>query len=262
MLTVLDWILLAVAASLIGFAKTAVGGVAGLAIAVFAVVLPARESTGAVLTLLLVGDLIAVRLYRHHADWSMLLRLLPSVLPGLALGAWFVAVADQSLMRGGIGAALLAMALLQLWSRRRARVRDRQEPREPQGPRERPRGRIRALAGTAAPFSVGVIAGFATMTANAAGPVMTMYLLMAGMPVLGLLGTGAWFFFLVNLAKVPFSAGLQLIDGATLLLDLALVPPLLAGAVVGARVASRIPRRRFEDITLVLTALAAGALLV
>lgn len=249
-MTVLDWILLAVAASLIGFAKTAVGGVASLAIAVFAVVLPARESTGAVLTLLLVGDLVAVRLYRHHADWAMLFRLLPSVLPGLALGAWFVAAADQSLMRTCIGAALLAMALLQLWSRRRA---DRPE---------RPPGRVHALGGRAAPFAVGVVAGFATMTANAAGPVMTMYLLMAGLPVLGLLGTGAWFFLLVNLAKVPFSAGLELINGATLLLDLALVPPLLVGAAVGARVAKKIPRRSFETITLVLTATAAGTLLL
>jgi len=249
-LTVLDWALLATAACLFGFAKTAVGGVAGLAIALFAIVLPARESTGAVLTLLLVGDLVAVRLYRHHADWAMLLRLLPSVIPGLALGAWFVAVADQSLMRGCIGAALLAMALLQLWSRRRA------------GRPERPPGRVRTLAGKATPFSVGVIAGFATMTANAAGPVMTMYLLMAGLPVLGLLGTGAWFFLLVNLAKVPFSAGLELIDGATLLLDLALVPPLLAGAAIGARVANKIPRRRFEDITLALTVVAGATLLL
>jgi uncharacterized membrane protein YfcA len=249
-LSVLDWALLAVAASLVGFAKTAVGGVASLAIAVFAVVLTARASTGALLTLLLVGDVIEVRLYRHHADWAMLLRLVPSVLPGLALGAWFVAMADQSLMQRCIGAVLLGMALLQVSARRRG-----------DGPAWLPSG-LHGLAGRAAPFLVGVIAGFATMTANAAGPVMTIYLLMAGQPVLGLLGTGAWFFLLVNLAKVPFSTGLELIDGSTLLLDLALVPPLLVGAAVGARVARKIRRRRFEDITLVLTLVAAGALLI
>ncbi|MDP4510226.1 sulfite exporter TauE/SafE family protein [Nonomuraea sp. G32] len=142
------------------------------------------------------------------------------------------------------------MALLQLGGRRH------------DGKPERPPGRLYALAGRAAPFTVGVIAGFATMTANAAGPVMTMYLLMAGLPVLGLLGTGAWFFFLVNLAKVPFSAGLELIDGATVLLDLALVPPLLVGAAVGARLANKIPRRRFEDITMVLTVMSAATLLL
>jgi uncharacterized membrane protein YfcA len=249
-LTVLDWALLAVAASLIGFAKTAVGGVAGLSIVIFAVVLPTRESTGAVLALLLVGDLVAVRLYRHHADWGMLLRLLPSVLPGLVLGAWFVAWADESIMRSCIGGVLLVMALLQLWNRRRA---DRPVL---------PPGGLNALARRAAPFAVGMVAGFATMTANAAGPVMTMYLLLAGLPVLGLLGTAAWYFFLVNLAKVPFSAGLELMDAATLLLDLVLVPPLLVGAAIGARVAPKIPRRRFEDITVLLTTVAAGSLLL
>jgi len=91
---------------------------------------------------------------------------------------------------------------------------------------------------------------------------MTLYLLMAGLPVLGLLGTAAWFFLMVNLAKLPFSVGLGLIDSEALLLDLALVPPLLLGAAAGAWVARKIARRRFEDITLTLTAVAAAPLLV
>lgn len=111
-------------------------------------------------------------------------------------------------------------------------------------------------------MAAGMAAGFATMTANAAGPVMVLYLLLAGLPVLGLLGTGAWFFFLVNLAKLPFSAGLDLINPPVLLMDLALVPALLAGGLIGALVAHRIPRKRFEDITVGLTVVAAGALLI
>lgn len=249
-LTAVDWVLLATAAALVGFAKTAIGGVAALAVAVFAFVLPARESTGAVLALLLAGDVIAVALYRRHAEWALLLRLLPSVVPGLVLGAWFVARADQAVMQRGIGVILLAMALLQVWARQRG-----------DGMAWVPVG-LHGVARIAAPVAVGVAAGFATMTANAAGPVMTIYLLLAGLPMLGLLGTGAWFFFLVNLAKVPFSAGLDLIDGSTLLMDLALVPALLVGAGLGALVARRIARKRFEDLTIGLTVIAAGALLV
>lgn len=246
-LSAVDWTVLAVAAALVGFAKTAVGGAASLSVALFAFVLPARESTGAVLALLLVGDAGAIALYRRHAEWTLLARLLPSVLPGLALGAWFVAVADQDTMRRVIAAVLVGMVVLQLWSRRAAGGVSRA-------------GRSAAWS-VAAPFGVGLLAGFATMTANAAGPVMALYLLLAGLPVLGLLGTGAWFFLLVNLAKVPFSAGLSLLDGPTLLMDLALVPALLAGAAVGALVARRIARRRFEDVTVALTLVAAAALL-
>jgi uncharacterized membrane protein YfcA len=86
--TLLQWAALAFGAALVGFAKTAIGGVGSIAVAIFALVLPARESTGAVLALLLVGDVVAVVLYRRHADWGLLLRLLPSVLPGLVLGGW------------------------------------------------------------------------------------------------------------------------------------------------------------------------------
>lgn len=249
-MSTVDWMLLMAAAGMVGFAKTAVGGLGAVSVAVFAFVLPARESTGAVLALLLVGDVIALALYRRHVEWMLLVRLLPSVVPGLCLGAWFVARADQSLMQRGIGMVLLAMVVLQVWVRMRGT--------HMAGVPVRWRGMVRASA----PLAVGIAAGFATMTANAAGPVMMLYLLLAGLPVLGLLGTGAWFFFIVNLAKLPFSAGLELIDRSMLLMDLALVPALIIGAALGALVASRIPRQHFENLTVGLTVVAAGALLI
>lgn len=249
-LSVMDWVLLTTAAAMVGVAKTAIGGLGAVAVALFALVLPARESTGAVLALLLVGDVLAVGLYRRHVEWRFLLRLLPAVLPGLFLGAWFVARADEALMQMAIATILLTMVLVQVCVRIRG-----------QGTTQVPE-RWRGAARSTAPLVVGLVAGFATMTANAAGPVMTLYLLMAGLPVLGLLGTGAWFFFVVNLAKLPFSAGLDLIDRSVLLMDLALVPALIGGAALGALVAHRIPRKRFEALTVGLTVVAAGALIV
>jgi uncharacterized protein len=249
-LAVVDWVLLVAAAAMVGVAKTALGGLGAVSAAVFALVLPARESTGAVLALLIVGDVLALALYRRHVEWRLLLRLLPSVLPGLLLGAWFVARADEALMQRGIATVLLAMVVVQV--RQRARG----------GTTSGVGGRWEGFARAVVPLAVGMVAGFATMTANAAGPVMVLYLLLSGLPVLGLLGTGAWFFFLVNLAKLPVSAGLDLLDRSTLLMDLALVPALVAGAAAGALVAHRIPRKRFEDITVGLTVVAAGALLI
>ncbi len=246
-----DWAALAIAAALVGFAKTAIGGVASVAVALFAFVLPARESTAAILGLLLVGDAAALALYRRHADWAMLAKLMPAVLPGLALGAWFIAWADQTTMQRAIGVVLAVMVAVQVTMRRGKGLVSLAGG-----------GRLRGWTRSAVPAAVGLTAGFATMTANAAGPVTTIYLLLAGLPVLTLLGTGAWFFLAVNLAKVPFSAGLDLLDTSTLLMDLALVPALLAGAGVGALVARRIARRWFEDVTLVVTALAAVALVL
>jgi uncharacterized membrane protein YfcA len=109
-------------------------------------------------------------------------------------------------------------------------------------------------------LAAGATAGFATMTANAAGPVMTIYLIMAGLPMLTMLGTGAWFFLVVNVLKVPLSTSLDLITVPTLLLDLWLIPAMLLGAVLGQRIIRRLQQRQFVLVTLALSMVAAAFL--
>jgi uncharacterized protein len=238
---------LVVAAALVGVAKTAISGVGAVAVVIFAAVLPARESTGAILPLLICGDLVAVAWYRRHADWPVLGRLLLGVLPGMAIGAWFLAVIDDSHMRQAIGLILLVMCGLQLWQRLRA-------PVVPLPAGGRPHGALT--------LATGAVAGFATMTANAAGPVTTLYLLMAGLAMLQLIGTGAWFYLVVNVAKLPVSLGLGLITPTSLYLDLLLVPAMLVGAVAGVLLVRRIRQHQFEVAALAFSAVAAAVLLI
>lgn len=107
----------------------------------------------------------------------------------------------------------------------------------------------------------GLLGGFTTMVANAAGPVMSLYFYAMRMPVLTFLGTSAWYFAIVNLFKVPFSAGLGLITRDTLVMDAMLIPVVLIGAYAGAKVARRIPQKVFENLILALTVAAAIGLL-
>ncbi|SDQ63827.1 sulfite exporter TauE/SafE family protein [Quadrisphaera sp. DSM 44207] len=231
--------LLALAALLVGLAKTALGGLALVSVALFAAVLPARESTGALLPLLVVGDVLAVQAYRRHADWRLLGRLMPSVLVGSALGAAFVARVDDATMRRLIGAVLLVLVAVHLLARRR-------------GATARGTGRgHRALAQV-----VGLVAGGTTMVANAGGPVMSLYLLASGLGMMGFLGTAAWFFALVNAAKVPLSAALGLITADSLLLDAALAPLVVVGALLGRRLVAHLDEVLFGRLVLVLTVLA------
>src|SRR3954451_14227173 len=106
---------MALAAAIIGYSKTALGGLAVIAVAIFATVLPAKESTAAILAILIVGDVIACWHYRHDADWSLIKRLLPAVVPGLVIGALFLSTVDDSTLRRTIGGVLLVLVLLQLW---------------------------------------------------------------------------------------------------------------------------------------------------
>ncbi|WP_030421144.1 MULTISPECIES: sulfite exporter TauE/SafE family protein [unclassified Streptomyces] len=110
--------------------------------------------------------------------------------------------------------------------------------------------------------SYGVLGGFTTMVANAGGPVMSLYLLSAGFRKLGFLGTSAFFFLIVNVSKLPFSAGLGLIDGRSLLLDAALVVFVVPGAFLGKWAVSRINQRLFEQLVIGATVLGGLQLLL
>jgi hypothetical protein len=95
------------------------------------------------------------------------------------------------------------------------------------------------------------------MVANAAGPIMIMYLLAMRLPKMEFIGTSAWFFLVLNLFKVPFSYSLGLINPASLSIDLPLAPFAMMGAVSGRAIIKHIDQSLFEKLALVLT-LAAG----
>ncbi|WP_084125171.1 sulfite exporter TauE/SafE family protein [Demequina sp. NBRC 110054] len=234
------WVLLVAAAAVVGVSKTALPGASTLSIAAFAAVLPARQSTGTVLALLIVGDVFALWAYRRHADWRALIRLAPAVIAGVLLGVGFLVVADDGDVRRVIGVTLLALIALTLWRRRRDST-------------DRPHGG-RILYGT--------LGGFTTMVANAGGPVMSMYFLAARFPVKTFLGTAAWFFAIVNVVKLPFSLSLGLLTPSGALLDLVLVPAVLVGALAGRRLAERMNQALFENVVVVLTVVGAVYLLL
>ncbi|WP_329236034.1 MULTISPECIES: sulfite exporter TauE/SafE family protein [unclassified Streptomyces] len=243
---------LAAASTLVGFSKTAVSGANTISLAVFAAVLPARESTGVLLPILIAGDLLAVLVYRRHAHWPTLLRLFPAVAVGVVAGTVFMLWADDDAVRTSIGAILLLMAGVTLW-RRRARPEPAPEGEDEDGPSRGGRFRARAY---------GVLGGFTTMVANAGGPVMSLYLLSAGFRKLGFLGTSAWFFLIVNTSKVPFSVGLGLIDARSLLLDAALVLFVIPGAWLGRACVGRINQKLFDRIVIGATVLGGLQLLL
>ncbi|MCW7945904.1 membrane protein [Streptomyces hygroscopicus] len=240
---------LAVAALLVGFSKTAVSGANTVSLAIFAAVLPARASTGVLLPLLIVGDILAVLTYRRHAHWPTLWRLFPAVGAGVVLGALFLVWADDGIVRTSIGAILLLMAAVTVWRRRT-------------GDRSAQPDAVATRAGRVKARSYGVLGGFTTMVANAGGPVMSLYLLSAGFRKLGFLGTSAFFFLIVNVSKVPFSASLRLIDGRSLLLDAALALFVVPGAMIGKWAVNRINQRLFEQLVIAATVVGAVELLL
>lgn len=255
-LDLLGWALLATAALIVGFSKTALPGAGTLAVVLFAAVLPARESTAALLVILIVGDLFAIWMYRRTVDWVILRRLIWPVLVGVAVGTVFLGLASDAVVRRVIGVILLALLVLTLWRRRqasRAAARSGEEGDDDADP---------SSPGRVTGFAYGWLGGFTTMVANAGGPVMSLYLLAMRLPVQTFLGTTAYFFFAVNVSKVPFHLGLGLLNTQTFLIAAVLIPLVVLAAFAGRWVALRIPQALFEKAVLVLTAVGAVNLLI
>ena len=244
-LTVWQWTLLALGAFFTGLSKTGIAGLGVLTVALFAMALPARASTGALLPLLLCADLFGVSFFRRHADWRQLWKLLPWVILGVAAGSLALGRINNAQVQRLIGLILLGMVGLHVWRKQRSDE----------------------LAGTL-PHTwwfaalTGTLAGFTTMVANAAGPIMVLYLLAVGLPKLVFIGTAAWFFMLVNALKVPFSLQLGLITVESLRMDALLLMPLVPGALLGPALLRRLNQKTFESMVLLLTVAAALRLLL
>jgi uncharacterized membrane protein YfcA len=229
------WALAAAAAFIAGLSKTGIPGLGIIFVPLFALVLPARMSTGALLPLLIVGDFVAVIWYRRNAVWRHLLRLLPWAVGGIVIGFFALGRIDDRQLRPVIAVVVIVMLVVGLW-------RDLAT-----------RGKARIPSGLWFAALAGVLAGATTMLANAAGPVMMVYLLAMRLPKDEFLGTGAWFFAVVNWVKVPFSVGLGLITPQSLFLDAALSGGVLLGAFVGILAARRLPEKAFNIAMQVLT---------
>ena len=251
------WVLLLVGALLVGLSKTALPGVTTIAVAMFAQVLPAKESTGVMLLLLLTGDLPAIWTYRRDADAAMLRRLVPAVVVGVLLGALFLRMASDDLMRRVIGWLPIILIVVTLAQRGRGRRRGRGPGPQGASPADGTGSASRAGSSPIARMVYGALAGFSTMVANAGGPVTSLYFLACRYPVKAFLGTTAWFFFLVNLTKLPFSIALGIIHLSALALVAELIPAVLVGALAGRLLADRMPQRVFDPIVMILTIVAA-----
>lgn len=238
-LSLIQWSILALAAVIIGLSKCGLPGMGILAIPIVAAVIPAKISTGFILPMLIAGDVLGVFYYHRHAEWPRLFRLFPWAIIGVIIGWFSMDRLNDAQIRPIIGGIVLVMLVLNLW---RQRFAD-------------PESTIPHHHGVA--IVIGLLAGFTTMMANAAGPIMVIYLLAMRLPPNSFLGTSAWYFLLLNTFKVPFSAQLGLITVSSLTFNAMLLPFIGLGAWLGIRFASRIPRKLFEQLIQIFAAIGA-----
>jgi uncharacterized membrane protein YfcA len=238
-LTAFQWLLAVFSAIGIGVAKSGFAGVSLLHVVVFAFIFGARDSTGVVLPMLIAGDIMAVLAFRQHARWDYIRRLLPPAAAGVVAGWLLMQRLNEAAFKpivGWIIVCLTALQLLRMWRRSLYE----HAPHRPWFA-----------------WSMGFMAGVATMMANAAGPIMALFFIAVSLPKFEFVGTSAWFFFVINCFKVPFSVALGLIHPGTLRFNAVLIPAIGAGLWAGRWCVTRVPQRAFDALLLGFAAMAA-----
>jgi uncharacterized membrane protein YfcA len=235
----IQWAALLAAAFILGFSKTGINGIFMLSVTIIASSFGAKESTGMLAPMLLVGDVIAVVYYSRHADWKIILQILPWLIAGLMIGMIVGKYIDSRHFKYLIAISVLVCLVIMTIS-------------EIKGGTLKVPERLWFYGLT------GIVTGFTTMVGNAGGPVLTLYLIAKGYKKNDNLGTITWMFFISNLLKLPLQVFFwHNIDLRTLQLSVLMIPAILVGALIGVHVIKVINEKPFRILLIAATAVTA-----
>ena len=236
-LTNIQWFVISIAALSIGMSKTGVQGIMLMIVPLMAMAFGAKESTGVILPMLCMADIIAVAYYKRIADWKVVAKLLPTAILGFFLAIGVDNMIPNGQFRQLMGWTLMLALIVMIWNEIFGKE-----------------NRWMKKWWYAAIF--GLLGGFTTMIGNAAGPVMSVYLLSMRKEKMEYIGINAWFFLVVNLLKVPLQAFVwDNITWDSLQLNLVMLPVIGVGSLIGIRIVKLLPEKIFRRFIQIVTIL-------
>lgn len=240
-ITTTAWALALTAAFVIGISKAGIKGIAIINVTLMALAFGAKESTGLIVPLLVVGDAFAVVYYNRHAQWKYILAFLPWMILGIFIGTAIGKDLPETTFKISMSVIILGTVIMMYWWDRK---KSKNVPTH------------WAFAGF-----IGTMAGITTMIGNLAGAFSNIYFLAMRLPKNQFIGTAAWLFFIVNIFKLPFHIFIwKTITPETLIINLKLVPGIILGIIVGVRLVKIIKEQFYRKMILILTAI--GAFLI
>jgi len=240
-LTSFQWILALLAVFILGISKAGIKGISVIIVAIMAWVFGSKSSTGVLMPMLIMADIIAVSYYSKHANWKLLFRLLPWMAIGVLFGVYLGKDLPEELFKQGMATIILLTVGMMFWWDR--------------NPERKIPDNI-YFAGT-----MGLAAGFTTMIGNLAGAFSNIFFLAMRLPKNEFIGTAAWLFFIINLFKLPFHIFVwKTINWQTFMINIKLIPALVFGFVLGIFLVKQIKDHTYRYMILILTALGAVAI--
>ena len=228
-------------AFLMGIAKSGIKGIGIIIVTILAFVFDPKASTGIVLPLLIVGDIMAVIYYNRHAQWKLLMQLLPWMMLGVTLGSFIGKDLVPEIFKRIMAVIIIGSVIMMVWWENK---------------------KVKTVP-TSKWFggSMGFLAGVTTMLGNLAGAFSNIFFLAMRLPKDQFIGTAAWLFFIINIFKLPFHIfHWESISMESMAVNFRLFPMVIVGFLVGLKVVEKIKNEAYRKLILVLTAV--GAILI
>jgi hypothetical protein len=236
-----NWGLILLSAFFIGLSKAGLRGIDMMNVTIMAIVFGGKASTGIVLPLLCVADIVAVSYYHRHAQWNHFWKLIPWMAIGILVGVYVGKDMNEVIFRKIMAIIIITTVFIMV------ALEIRKNPIIPTN-------KIFVA-------NMGLAAGFTTMLGNLAGAFSNIYFLAMRMPKNDFIGTASWVFLVINLFKLPFQIFFwKNITTESLYTDLLLFPSVLIGFWLGIKIVSKIKEDNYRKVVIVLTFLGALAI--
>jgi len=234
----INWALILLGAFIIGLSKAGLKGIDMMNVTIMALVFGGKASTGIVLPLLCVTDIMAVTYYHRHAQWTHFWKLIPWMIIGILIGVFVGKDLNEAVFRKIMALIIISTVVIMLALEIRKTV-------------SIPSNKLFVA-------NMGLVAGFTTMLGNLAGAFSNIYFLAMRMPKNDFIGTAAWVFLVINLFKLPFQVFYwKNITPITLQTDLFLLPAIVAGFWAGLKIVAKIKDDSYRKVVIVLTLIGA-----
>jgi uncharacterized protein len=242
-LTYTSLILILTVGLLIGMAKTGVHGAGMMSVPLLANVFGGQLSSGIMLPILVMADVLGVWYYHRHASWKHLRILFPWAAIGVVLGTITGNYINDHVFKIIMAVIIIGSLVIMVWL---------EKGHQEEVPHKKWFGAATGIAG-----------GFTSMVGNLANSVMAVYLLAVKLPKNAFIGTTAWFFLVVNWFKVPFHIFFwHTITVNSLLLDLITLPVIILGAFLGVIIVRRFSEKVYRWFIILMTLVAAAFMLI